>query len=437
MKNSMYIAVMLMLVLAMGKQPGFAQTRHYSLQETIDMGVKHSKLLRLQQLAVSEANAQLQAAKDAQLPDFKVSGSYLRLSSANIETQKSQSATPSTTPPAAPNQAYYGIANVSMPLYAGGRIKYGIESANYLAEAATLDVETQRQQVVYNLSASYINLYKAEKAVGIISENLAAAQQRDTTLSRLEANGILARNDLLKAGLQTSNIELMLEEAKSNYRIAMTNMNIMLGLPQTDSFKIMNAEIEQPIKEIEYESLQPLALQHRKDVLANSIRLKAADAGIKLARSYSKPTVALTGGYVAAKIPNLITVTNAVNIGIGLQYNIANLWKKNTNLQIANARQQALLANRDMLSDEISMQVNKDYQKLLLAQKKVGVLQKAVEQAEENYRITKNKFDNSLATVTELLDANVALVNAKLNVQNAGADVALANQQLKLTTGTN
>jgi outer membrane protein TolC len=50
------------------------------------------------------------------------------------------------------------------------------------------------------------------------------------------------------------------------------------------------------------------------------------------------------------------------------------------------------------------------------AQKKMQVYQKAIDQATENYRITKNKYDNSLATTTDLLDANVAQLLARLNL---------------------
>jgi outer membrane protein TolC len=82
------------------------------------------------------------------------------------------------------------------------------------------------------------------------------------------------------------------------------------------------------------------------------------------------------------------------------------------------------------------LQVNQDYQNILLGQKKIEVLERAKEQATENFRITNNKYNNSLATITELLDANVALLQAKLNIESAKADLLLANQKLLQTTGS-
>ena len=72
----------------------------------------------------------------------------------------------------------------------------------------------------------------------------------------------------------------------------------------------------------------------------------------------------------------------------------------------------------------------------LLSQKKTEVYKKAVVQAEENYRITKNKYDNALVNTTDLLDANVLLLQSKINLAVAKADVLLAYSKLLETTGT-
>ena len=59
----------------------------------------------------------------------------------------------------------------------------------------------------------------------------------------------------------------------------------------------------------------------------------------------------------------------------------------------------------------------------------------AVQQAQENYKIVKNKYDNSLATVTELLDADVARLSADLNYAFAKADAYVAFNKLKQVSG--
>ena len=413
---------------------GAQATQKVTLQQAIDMSIKNSKNLRISDAKILEATADVQEAKDRQLPDVKVSGSYLRLTNANIDLKGSGNGGGSSAPNV--NQALYGIANLSLPLYAGGRIKYGIESAKYLEQAAKLNADNDRQAVTYNTMQAYTNLYKASRAVSVIRENIKASVQRDTTFSRLEQNGLLARNDLLKAQLQTSNIELTLLDAESNLTVANENMNLMLGLPEntvieTDSNFV--TDTKQPKTFVEMENL---ALQSRKDLQAVGLQKKAAAVGIKAAKAEAYPTIALTGGYIAADVPKVLTVTNAVNIGVGVSYNLSSLWKNNTKLAQAKARETQVTASQELLNDGIRLQVNKDYQGWLLAQKKIDVYDKAIAQATENYRITKNKYDNSLVTITDLLEADVSLLQARLNAAYARADAALAYNKLLSTTGT-
>ena len=71
----------------------------------------------------------------------------------------------------------------------------------------------------------------------------------------------------------------------------------------------------------------------------------------------------------------------------------------------------------------------------LSSQKKIEVYGKAVDQAEENYRVIKNKYANSLATTTELLDADIAQLQAKMNYAFAKADAVVSYNKLLQASG--
>jgi len=143
----------------------------------------------------------------------------------------------------------------------------------------------------------------------------------------------------------------------------------------------------------------------------------------------------LTGGYIAADIPHVFSVTNALNAGVGVSYNISSLWKTKAKIQQADARVKQLSASQAMLDDNIRLQVNKSYLALVSNRKKIEVYAKAVDQAQENYRIVKNKFDNSLATTTDLLEADVAQLQARLNYTLSRADAFVAYNKLLQTAG--
>lgn len=430
--NSKYIFLYAILFCA---NTSFAQeTKHLSLQEAMQSGLQNSKQLKISRAKIEEANAMLTDAKNRQLPDFKISGSYLRLNSANVDLKNSGSGGSGNTPKI--SSAFYGIANVSLPIYAGGKIRFGIESSKYLLEAARLENENDINAIAYNIIEAYINLYKSREAIKIVEENLQASRSRDTTFSNLEKNGLLARNDLLKSELQTTQTELSLLDAQNDSKIANVNMDLMLGLPENIFLETDMDFINQINEAPTFEDFESQALQSRKDMQASALRMQSANLGIKSAHAESLPMLALTGGYIAGIIPNFVTVTNVANIGIGIQYNLANLWKSNSKLATAKAQYSEATAAAEMLQDAVKLQANRSYQDFILAKNKIEVFEKAFVQAEENFRITNNKYKNSLATITDLLEANASLLQAKLNVPFAKADAFLAYKKLLLTAGT-
>ncbi|MPS73634.1 MAG: TolC family protein [Chryseobacterium sp.] len=409
------------------------EKRLLSLEEAVKLGIQNSKSLKIDQAKIEESTADLLDAKNKQLPELKVSGSYLYLPfepNVDFKIPGVAGGGPKVS------NVLYGSANLSVPIYSGGRIKYGIKSAEYLVEASKLSTENDKNAIAYNISQAYNNLFKASEVVKLLKENLASSQKRDQSFIKLENNGVIAKNDRLKAQLQTSNIELQLMEAENNYSIANINMDLLLGLPD-------NTEIEVDPNYIGADDLgKPddyylnLARENRKDIQALDYQRKAAALGTKAAKAENLPSLAFTGGYVAADIPKLLTITNAVNVGVGISYNLSNIWKKNSSLMQSKAKEQELLANNELLNDNVTLEVKRDYQNDLYAHKKIDVYQKTLEQAEENYRITLNKYNNGLETITNLLDADTAKITANVNVITSKADAALAHKKLLQTTGT-
>lgn len=437
MKNKLKPACMALL-LAFAITVNAQEKKPLSLNEAITLGIQNSHQLKGSQARIDEATASLKEAVEKRLPDAKVSGSYIRLNNANFEMKtKDNNSGSGGSQNEAPkiSQAVYGLLNAALPIYTGGRIRYGIESSRYLVEAAKLDADYQKDEVIQNTIEAYVNLYKARAAVDLVKDNLVQAQQRVKDFSNLEKNGLLARNDLLKAELQASNTELTLLDVQNNWQLANVNMNLMLGLPEQTEL-IPDSTIldqQQAFKPLE-EYIQS-AITNRKDIASLDLQKKASEAGVKVTRSEMYPSLALTGGYIAADVPKVFAVTNAVNIGLGVSYDLGSLWKTKSKVQQAEARVKQIQANEAIMNDQVRLQVNKSYLDLLSSQKKIQVYAKAVEQAEENYRITKNKYDNSLATTTDLLDADVAQLQARLNYVSAKADEFVAYNKLLQTTG--
>ncbi len=427
-----------------------AQTeRHISLDEAVQLSLTASNSLRLSRARITEATSARREAVQRRLPSADISGSYLHILNTDAEVKlklgnsgansggsgSGSGTTESGSTTATPQNVVYGLANVSLPVFTGFKIQSGIESAKYLEAASKLDIVKDRQDIIINTTAAYINLYKASEAVRIVRQNLTSAQSRVKDFASLEQNGLLARNDLLKAQLQQSNIELSLLDAENNLAVTSINMDLMLGLPEDTRLQpdeTFAAAAADGRTLAEWEST---ALRQRSDLQSLDLRGRAAEQGIRSARSDYFPSVALTAGYIGAYVENVLTVKDAVNAGVGIRYNPLAFVHVGSNVATARARLETVHANQAMLVDAIRVQIVQAYQAYLLAVKKIDVYGKAVEQSEENYRIINNKYGAQLATATEVLDADVAQLQARLNYAFSKADASLAYQRLLQAAG--
>jgi len=101
-----------------------------------------------------------------------------------------------------------------------------------------------------------------------------------------------------------------------------------------------------------------------------------------------------------------------------------------------------IIGNKEISTEKIKPEIlQKQYQildekKVSQSKEKVKVMQKAVEQADENNRLMDSRFRNSLVTLSDLLDANSILLQSKINLALAKADVQLAYYRLQKSTGT-
>src|SRR5690606_17341672 len=103
------------------------------------------------------------------------------------------------------------------------------------------------------------------------------------------------------------------------------------------------------------------ALDHRADYQAITKREQAAQAGVKIAKSAYYPALAISAGYMGANIPHALTITNAVNAGLGLSYNLGSLYKAGAKVRQAKAHEGELVWRRQQLSEEIKSEIHQAY----------------------------------------------------------------------------
>jgi outer membrane protein TolC len=111
------------------------------------------------------------------------------------------------------------------------------------------------------------------------------------------------------------------------------------------------------------------------------------------------------------------------------------LWTTKNKVAEASIKQQGTQINKTIVADQIRAEVNRNYEAYLQSVKKINLLKTAIAQATENENIVQSKYENNISPLTDRLDANTQLFQAKINLELAKADAQIAYYNLLKSTG--
>jgi len=417
-----------------------AQQKSLSVKEAVELALQNSNESQLAAAKVATKGDDLAVTRNNLYPDFKLSGQYLRLTNANVRlaSNNDSSSDPgsgsSNSGSPKVNSLAFGQAAFNLPVFSGGRLRHSIEAADNLYKSEQANAAQTKEEVAIQVVEYYAALYKAQRSVELLRESLESNNQRVKDFTAREENGLIARNDLLKVQLQKSQVQLSLDEAEKNVRVINYELVQLLKLPASTEIIVDPSNVDPNLFAIPI-TPETDAISKRHDFEAITFAEKAADAHVKVAKSAFFPSLSLTGGYVALDLQNVATVTNAMNVGVGVSYNLSSIFKTNKDVKAAKSRVDELRVQKELLSDRIKTDIVKAREDYDLSIKQDEVYNEAVAQAAENYRIIRDKYDNGLADTTDLLDADVAELSAKINLAYARANRVLKFYELLEATG--
>ena len=402
------------------------------LNEAINLAWTNSNEVTLANTKVTTKKYELQSKKNNQYPDLKLSGQYQRLANAAVDFKLNQNNNAQQLPLV--NQLMIGQLSASVPVFSGFKIHNSIAVQENLYQAEMATTSQTKDEIALRVIDYYTRLYKAQKTIELLKENQKSAQQRVKDFIELEKNGIIPRNDLLKSQLQVSKIQLNLDEINTNLKIINFYLVTLLKL---------NPETKLEIRESDFADFEittiptndHLAIENRKDLEALRFQGKASEANIKIAKGSYYPTIAIISGYTALDLSNVITVQNAMNIGVGISYDLSTILKNGTTVKLAENKFVEVQNSEAMLMDYIKIQVQKSIEDYDLSLKQNVVFSEALEQSAENYRIIKDKYDNGLSDTNDLLEADVEQLSSKINNALTKANTFQKYYELLSATG--
>ncbi|WP_353117984.1 TolC family protein [Myroides odoratus] len=411
----------------------FAQTpTPITLEEAIALSLKNGKEIKKVKASTEASRLQIHSAQNMRYPELEVSGTYNRLfngTDINLKVPLPASSEDKQMPDVQPKHLMIGQAKANIPLFSGFKITNAVTQSKQYYSLAQLNEASTTENVVYQTINLYFALYKTQQSIALLTENLKRAHQRTLDFEQFLAEGIIAKNDYLRTQLQEANVELSLEETKNTQKNITTRLKVLLDLEEGEP--------------ILAEKVQPVAIfptktddfSSRKDVQSAQKMEEIAQTGIKMARGNFFPSIGLTAGYSAIQLDQVVDITNATSVGVGVKYDLTQLFKNRTEVNKAKAKKIEVDYQAQLVEDLAKVEIDEAYNAYELALKKNAVLEKALVQANENYRIVKDKYDNGLTDTDHLLEADVQQLQAQIDTMLGEADETLTLYQYAYKTG--
>ena len=282
-----------------------------------------------------------------------------------------------------------------------------LHQARSMVAAAQKAITEADQDLILQVLNAYYGWLLAKKQSDVAQQAAATAQALVQSSEARVAAGTAVDADALAAHV---NLEMRQQEmirAQSEVQIARAQMETALGVQLTPGQQPAETLAEQTLPADGLEQDEVRAVQQRANLQAAAAQLDAQRSGLHSARSAFGPHLNLYGSYEADN-PNL-TQGGSTNWMTGAELRV-DIFSRSQYAALANAKARLSQAQAQMQSVQngVRLQVRRAYYEQDAARQMLDVARAAIAQSQESLRITHDRYDAGLTTMTDLLRAEDA-----------------------------
>lgn len=407
-----------------------------SLKKALEVSETNNKLVQRSRIEKHLAEEDIKEMQELKLPEIDFHAAYARITDLTEFRHGLGDRVVTETIPV--------IADVTgstkMPLYTGGMIKNSILKARQKTDLASLRVEKTINDVKIEVVATFLGIYKMMELQKLIKEKIKEEEDRLKEVKAFKAHGTVTKNEVLRAELQLSDMQLTLMTNERNTAIALHDFQTILQIPEEDRLELDTAGILTiPLPNVGHTMYLEAAVNKDEVRMAHQ-QEKILETQQRIIKSNYYPKFHFFAKY-AFNYPNYMFfppnpyLYTLGQVGIEATFSISNLYKNKTKMHIVHQQMSMEKVNTKIMQDKVSDQVFKQFMQFQDIQDKIPVTEKAVWQATENYRIVRMKYLNQLALITEMIDADNALLQARFNTISTRIDAVMKYHELQHASG--
>ncbi len=324
--------------------------------------------------------------------------------------------------------------SLEQPLFMGGAIRYRYEDAERGRRLAELGHEQTVRDLLLDVELAYWDILKTDRLRLVAQQQVADLAEHLRVVKASYEAGSVPFNEVLKTTVSLAEAEQRLLTARNNADLAVMAMNHLLRQDLATPLAVAPLAEEAAPEVPAFEEALRGAREHRTELASARTRTESMRLRQHLARSEFLPKLSAVAHYDLAKETAAVLPENWEVLGI-LRWTFWEWGKTRHEVERAGVLIRRSELDRLAIEDGIALEVREQHLRSLEAKGKIAVARTAVEQAEENYRITRERFAAGVTTNTEVLDAESLLVSARANHTNAVYDFFAAMARLNRAMG--
>ena len=434
-RRALFLAWLACSLCALAASPALAAPApgQITLDQAIQKALAYSPNLAAAKEDLTTADLQRQESQTYFLPSLGTAYIWQRDQNAKISN------TPFGPMVTGTENSYLWSTTLTQPLFTGFRLTSAYRLADLGVDVAAMQVRLAVLDVALTVKEAFFDYLRAQKAEEVARQAVVQLTSHLKTAQDFHEVGIIPINDVLKVEVELANAQQQEVSANNATSASRSRLNTLLGLPVDDSLEvedILNFH-EVPIT---YDQARASARAQRPELKSLDLRLMQSDQSILQAQSYHYPQLNLQGAYnFMSDSPEMgdanVYDASGWQVVTRLDWTFWEWGRTTHQVGQRRAQKRRLENTRRDTRDQVDLQVKQSYLALHDAQKNIATAKASIRSAQENYRITQERFKEQLTTNTEVLDAQTLLTQAQNNYFTSLTIYNVAEARLRRAMG--
>ena len=313
----------------------------------------------------------------------------------------------------------------------------GIDRARQMNFAATHQLERTDQEILFRVVQSYYGVLLATKQLEVAEQAEKTAKAiMDRSQVRFDA-GLVVESDLLSAKVRLASREQELIRARNNLELARAQLNTAMGVQADNHYQPANPLKEAKLDVAPLADVEQKALSTRPDLKRIEAQQSAQQLSVAIAKSSFGPRLNAFAGWELDN-PTFLAGGGGNNWlgGIELQIDLFQGGAKRAALSRERAMAEKITALKQAAADAVRLEVRQAYYDQDSSRQQVEVARTAISQAQESLRISQDRYEGGLLTVTDLLGTEEAARRSQTDYWQAVYQYHVSYASLELASGT-